>query len=46
LKLAELSLALEDVFERPVYLGEVLADAADPSATVIADVAARLDAET
>ncbi len=44
LKLAELSLALEDVFEHPIHLGEVLADAEDPAEMTVADLAARLDA--
>ena len=42
LKLAELSVALEEVLGRPVFLGDVLADVADPAALTVAQLAAYL----
>jgi acyl carrier protein len=43
LKLAELGIALEDVFGRPVYLGDVLADVADPAALTVGQLAAWME---
>lgn len=43
LKFAELAIALEDVFGRPVYLGEILADIEDPGTITVAQLAAHLE---
>jgi acyl carrier protein len=45
LKFAELSLALEDAFGRPIYLGDVLAEIEDPTTITVAQLAEHLDDE-
>jgi acyl carrier protein len=42
LKVAELSLALEEAFDRPVFLGEILAGVEDPTAFTLGELAAAL----
>jgi acyl carrier protein len=42
LALAELSIALEDVFGHPVFLGDVLADIEDPSRLTVGQLAEHL----
>jgi acyl carrier protein len=42
LAFAELSLALEDAFGRPIFLGDVLADLDDPASLTVGQLASRL----
>lgn len=43
LKFAELSLALEEAFERPIYLGDVLSEVDDPRTITVAQLAEFLE---
>lgn len=45
LKVAELSIALEEAADRPVFLGDLFATVADPTQLTVAEVAAWLDRE-
>lgn len=39
LKVAELSLALEEAFDRPIFLGEILAGVEDPTTFTLGELA-------
>lgn len=43
LKFAELAIALEDAFGRPIYLGEILADIEDPGTITVLQLAEHLE---
>jgi acyl carrier protein len=43
LKVAELSLALEDAFDRPVFLGDLFADVEDPTQITVGELAKWLE---